>query len=129
MELDLLNKIILSLGANNNSEINIAAADDLLRSNFVSIHFSEPVYTEPIGDIKTGLFLNQVAIAYTSNYPDEINKILKQVERALGRTPESKEQGIIPIDIDLLQWNEQVLKPDDLQRDYVRSLLRTLSIF
>ncbi len=129
MELDLLNKIILSLGANSNSEINIAAADDLLRSNFVSIYFSEPVYTEPIGDIKTGLFLNQVAIAYTSNYPDEINKILKQVERTLGRTPESKVQGSIPIDIDLLQWNEQVLKPDDLQRDYVRSLLRTLSVF
>ena len=129
MELDLLNKVILSLGTNRNREINIAAADDLLRCSFTSIHFSEPVYTEPIGNMKTGMFLNQVAIAYTSNCQDEIIQILKQVERKLGRTPESKACGEIPIDIDLLQWNELILKPDDLERDYVRLLLRTLPVF
>ena len=37
-----------------------------------------------------------------------------------------KHQGIVPLDIDVLQWNEQILKPADMKRDYVREALRSL---
>lgn len=123
----MLNRVIISLGSNRNSEANIALADDLLCNYFISVYFSDIVYTEPIGEIQSGLFLNQVAIAYTPECPGEINKAFKQMESRLGRTPESKGRGDIPIDIDLLRWNDRILKPDDLQREYVKSLLRTIS--
>lgn len=123
----MLNRVIISLGSNRNSEANIALADDLLCDYFISVYFSDIVYTDPIGEIQNGLFLNQVAIAYTPECPEEINKAFKQMESRLGRTPESKGRGDIPIDIDLLRWNDQILKPDDLQREYVKSLLHTIS--
>lgn len=41
----------------------------------------------------------------------------------MGRKQGDKAKGNIPIDIDLLQWNDQTLKPQDLQRPYVQSAL------
>jgi 2-amino-4-hydroxy-6-hydroxymethyldihydropteridine diphosphokinase len=52
--------------------------------------------------------------------------MLKDLEEEAGRTPEGKHQGIVPLDIDVLQWNEQILKPADMKRDYVREALRSL---
>lgn len=121
-----LNKIILSLGSNRESEANIRQSDELLCSYLTSVTFSEAVYTEAVGLPEGGVFLNQVAIGYTEEQPETIRQALKQMERQLGRTPEGKAKGCIPIDIDLLQWNELVLKPADLEREYIVSLLSTL---
>ena len=107
----MLNKIILSLGSNQDQEKNMAEAVRILRNQFVSIAFSNSVYTEPIGLTGSAPFLNRVAVAYTSEQPDEIKHLLKR---------------IVPIDIDLLQWNELILKPDDLRRDYIIEGIRAL---
>lgn len=40
--------------------------------------------------------------------------------------PDDKNFGIVPIDIDLLQWNELIFKPDDLRRDYIIEGIRAL---
>lgn len=122
-----LNKIIVSLGSNRESEANIRQADELLCGYLASVTFSEAVYTAAVGLPDGGVFLNQVAIGYTEEQPEAIRLALKQMERQLGRTPEDKAKGCIPIDIDLLQWNEQVLKPADLERGYVSTLLYLLS--
>ena len=53
-------------------------------------------------------------------------RLLEDLEEEAGRTPEGKHQGIVPLDIDVLQWNEQILKPADMKRDYVREALRSL---
>ena len=50
----------------------------------------------------------------------EVRSILKQIEQTNGRTPESKKEGRIPLDIDLLSYDQQVLKPEDWQKEYVR---------
>lgn len=123
----MLNQVVLSLGSNRDKENNIELADRLLREYFVSIHFSEAVYTEPVGMLHSSLFLNQVAMAYSPEGPDEIIKTLKQIERKIGRLPEDKAKELIPIDIDLLQWNNEVLKPIDMQRPYIQSALLRLS--
>lgn len=123
----MLNKVILCLGSNRDKEKNIELADQLLRDHFASIHFSEAVYTEPVNMQNPSAFLNQVAIAFTLDCPEKIIDAFKQIERLLGRTPDDKLKESIPIDIDLLQWNDCLLKPLDLQRSYVQSALRTLS--
>ena len=123
----MLNKVILCLGSNRDKEKNIELADQLLRDHFASIHFSEAVYTESVNMQNPSVFLNQVAIAFTPDCPEKIIDAFKQIERLLGRTPDDKLKESIPIDIDLLQWNDRLLKPLDLQRSYVQSALRTLS--
>lgn len=116
------NQAILCLGSNSDCEANINSADDLLRRYFRSIRFSESVYTEPVGLAGSGPFLNQVALVCTDVSLEEVRLALKTMERQLGRRPESKEMGQIPIDIDLLLWNGEILKPADWEKDYVQLL-------
>lgn len=122
----MAHKIILSLGSNTDRERNITQAGRLLATNFVSISFSDPVYTTPINMFCSDQFLNQVAVALTEDEPGDIKYRLKQIERQLERTPEGSAAGIIPIDIDLLQWDDLILKPADLQRDYIKAGIRFL---
>jgi len=38
----------------------------------------------------------------------------------MGRTPTSKSEGIIPIDIDLIFWNDKLASQDYERFDFVR---------
>lgn len=113
------NRAILSLGSNTNKEKNMERAAEMLRAHFVFIQFSQSVYTEPIDCPLSTTFLNRVAVLYSEKNPEEIRSILKDIECRVGRRPEDKSQGRVPIDIDLLQWNDHVLKAGDLARKYV----------
>lgn len=112
-----MNRVVIGLGSNHDGEKNIAIAIELLRERFPLIRISSPKYTEPEGMEGSGLFLNCMAVALTPEAPDVLTAIFKQMEKTLGRTPQGKQAGIIPIDIDLLQWNDLVLKPEDLKRN------------
>lgn len=121
-----LNKVILCLGSNTEAEDNIRFAAGALREYFLSINFSEAVYTEPIDCDSAALFMNQIAIAYTNIGLDEVRNELKRIEKNLGRIPEHKFNGQVLIDIDLILWNDIILKPKDWERDYVQEGLRFL---
>ncbi len=121
-----MNRVVIALGSNHDSEKNIAIALELLRERFPSIRISSPKYTEPEGMEGSGLFLNCMAVALTMEAPDALTAIFKQMEKKLGRTPQGKQAGIIPIDIDLLQWNDLVLKPEDLKRNAKNGITITL---
>lgn len=98
-----------------------------LRASFSSLRFSEPELTEPVGVCGSNeWFLNCVAVGTTEIDLDAVRCRLKAIERGLGRSPEEKAAGRISIDIDLLQWNDAVLKPVDLSRDYIISGLASL---
>ena len=94
-------------------------AAEMLRAHFVFIQFSQPVYTEPIDCPLSTTFLNRVAVLYSEESPARIKDVLKDIECCIGRKPEDKSCGRVPIDIDLLQWNDQILKAEDLTREYV----------
>lgn len=65
------------------------------------------------------MYVNSVAKGNTSLSADGIRQALKEYERNMGRTPEAKAQGIVPIDLDLLTIGNIILKPKDLQQEYV----------
>lgn len=122
------NRIILSLGSNTERELNMERAKVLLQEIFKLITFSEPIETQPYGSLTGGAaFLNQVAIASTSLNANEVRNHLKFIEKTIGRCPEHKRQKMVLIDVDLLQWNNIILKPADLQMDYIQSGLQYLS--
>lgn len=72
------------------------------------------------------MYVNSVAKGQTSLAADDIRRELKEYERNMGRTPEAKAQGIVPIDLDLLTIGNIILKPKDLQQEYVLRGLREL---
>lgn len=113
-------EVLLGLGANVDRERNLGRARGMLRTRFPAIRFSEPVYTAPEDFPFPEPFLNQVALLYTDEAPEEVAAALKRIERAVGRRPEDKARGRVPIDIDLLCWDGRVLRPGDMARAYVR---------
>lgn len=122
--------MILSLGSNYGKKENMAEAIRRLRDSFPDLHFSEPVLTEPIGfNDSAEWFLNCVAVGRTEEGYEVVKHRLKMIEQNLGRSPEEKAVGHISIDIDLLQWNDEILKPADLARDYVTNSITSLLPF
>ena len=95
------------------------AARKALNDHFPNIRFTEEMTTEAIGDRFLSPFSNQVAKMKTALSIEEIRKILKQIEKENGRLPEDKAHGIVKLDIDLLTFDEVILKPDDMKKDFV----------
>ena len=119
---------ILCLGSNFYRIAHMAYAQRELKKHFPTIRFSEEMETEAIGSRFLSPFSNQVASFDTTLSSEEVRAILKQIERDLGRLPEEKPQGVIRIDIDLLMYDDCVLKPADLERDFVKEGLKSLSL-
>jgi len=70
-----------------------------------------------IGGIQT--FSNQVAMFFSEAEEERVRKELKAIEQSAGRRPEDKKEEKISLDIDLLSFDDRVLKPEDLKREYV----------
>ena len=121
-----MNKALISLGTNEDREVNLALCHQLLNNIFPEIHYSETSLTSPYGKTYINDFLNQLAVFYTDKEKEEIHDLLKSIEEQIGRHPSDKENGIIKIDIDLVIWNDAILKPNDIKRSYVANLLPTL---
>ncbi len=125
-EIGKQNRCLLLLGSNVEREKNMDAAVKWLRDIFDRICFSERIPTLPVGKTEgVPPYLNQLAIGYTSLGKEEIKASLKQFEKEMGRRSEDKEVGRIIIDIDLLKWNEELLKPKEIEREYVQSCLQS----
>jgi len=121
-----MSTILLSIGSNTFAKTNIDKAKRMLAFLFPDIVFSEPILTEPEDDKYAYLFRNVLAKADTEMSPEEVIDKIKQTERAVGRTPRDKYLGRMIIDIDLIQYDNRILRPQDYERDYVQQLLPTL---
>ena len=63
---------------------------------------------------------NQLAKFSTTLSPDSVHDLFKELERRCGRIPEDKAQGVVKLDIDLLVFDNKILKPEDMEREYIR---------
>ena len=114
------------MGSNFNKLTSIQSARQHLTLLFPDIRFDSEQVTPAIGNGFLSPFLNQVATFSTALSAEEVHQILKEIEQIIGRSPEDKTRGVVKIDIDLLTYGEQILKPSDLQRDYIRKGLENL---
>lgn len=118
-----MNTILLSIGSNRYAKTNIDKAKRMLTRLFPGIIFTPPILTEPDDEKYSFLFRNVLAKVDTELMPEEIIEKIKQTERAVGRSPRDKYLGKVIIDIDLIKYNDEILRPQDYQRDYVQQLL------
>jgi 2-amino-4-hydroxy-6-hydroxymethyldihydropteridine diphosphokinase len=123
-----MNTILLSIGSNTYAKTNIDKAKRMLTTTFEQIQFSEPILSEPDDDRYKYLFRNILAIARTNMTQEEIIDKTKTIERAVGRTPRDKYSGKMVIDIDLLQFNNDVLRPEDMEKIHIQRLLEIFVI-
>ena len=117
---------ILSLGSNTEAETKMAFAREALVTLFPDIHFSSVIETQAIGTTFHSPFLNQVACLRTSLSASAIKKQLKDIEKQAGRQSDDKSRGLVKLDIDLIIHGQNVLKRDDLSRDFIKQGMEEL---
>ena len=49
---------------------------------------------------------------------DKTKSLLKLYETTHGRTPACKLAGLVPIDLDIVMWNGEVVRQRDFNQDY-----------
>ena len=117
----------LCIGSNEQPEQNVALARARLQQLLPGIRFATCRYTQPLHTTHPALFLNQVAVFDTDRPAAELRALFKAIEHEAGRRPEHKEHGRVCLDIDLLCYNNDILKPADMELDYVKRGLDELS--
>ena len=114
-------QIIISLASNKNQEANLTAAREQLTQLLSEVHFTSAIWTDPINSIRQEPYLNQLCKATTSFSMNLLNEVLKETEKRLGRT--HNEDGIVTIDLDLLQYDKAQYHLRDWSRSYVKNLI------
>ncbi len=115
----MMNRAILSLAANTpDKQAQINHAIEELRLLLPTLLVSTAYETEAVGRQPQPPYLNAVVVAETRLDYDTLHAQVKELERQHGRTPQSKAQGAIPLDIDIVAWNGEILRPRDWEQPY-----------
>lgn len=114
-----MHKCVICIGSNYNRKENLLLARKRLVDLFPTIRFTSEQETRPLFFRSPAPFSNQVAIFFSEAEEEKIRKELKAIEKSAGRCPEDKKKEKICLDIDLLSFDDRVLKPEDLKREYI----------
>ena len=111
--------IILALGSNlDNKYANLNKAIAQIGSKIGTITAQSHVLeTEPWGFVSKHDFVNQVIIVKSSLSPTSVLEETQKIEQLLGRTTKSENGQYANriIDIDLIDYDGQIVQTDDLQ--------------
>ncbi|WP_391118884.1 2-amino-4-hydroxy-6-hydroxymethyldihydropteridine diphosphokinase [Psychrobacillus sp. L3] len=111
-----MNRAYLSLGSNIGDRLDyLRRAVQLLReSESVQMNKVSSVYeTDPVGYVDQGAFLNVVVELETLLSPHQLLKKCNEIEEDLGRTRDIH-WGPRTVDLDILLYNEENMKTEDL---------------
>lgn len=117
-EREPLHNVFLSLGSNlgdrgENLQKALADIEDKIGKVIATSSF---YVTEPVGFESENDFLNAVCEVRTKLQPSEILEISQSIEKDMGRSEKSENKVYLDriIDIDLLLYDDEILKSDDL---------------
>lgn len=116
-----MNTALIMLGSNSNADQNLELTKEKITEYFEIVSQSTRLFTKPSGKQYFGDFHNEALKILSAETADETRNIFKQIEVEMGRTAESKKTGLIPIDIDLIFWNEKLLHEDYNRFDFVKT--------
>ena len=116
--------IIISLASNINQEANLEAARVQLTQLLSEVHFTSAIFTEPIGTLHREPYLNQLCRGTTAFGMNLLSEVLKETEKRLGRT--HNEDGIVTLDLDLMEYDGERFHIRDWERPYIKNLINEL---
>ena len=117
-------KIIISLASNIDQKQNLQTAREQLSLLMNDLHFTSEHWTEPVNSLSSEPYLNQLCQGTTTFGANLLGEVLKEIEKRQGR--KHNEDGIVTIDLDLLQYDDQRYHLRDWERNYVKNLLNEL---
>lgn len=114
---------IISLASNCGQERNLAEARLRLGQILHDISYTKELWTVPMHSKRTDMYLNQLAYAHVSISVNQLQQELKNIEAQMGRTEEARREGIVCIDLDLMQYDQMRYHLRDWDRPYIQRLL------
>ena len=63
-------------------------------------------------------YFNAVVFGNTELDYNRFNSIIKRYERDCGRTPDAKIRNEVIIDIDIVIWDGEIIRPTDFSREF-----------
>ncbi len=121
-------RVILSLGSNiDNRRDNIAAALSALAQAGVECGSVSPEVESPDDTGRGNAYINVAADCRTELSLQALKDRISEIERQCGRVPSSKAMGLMPIDIDVVVWDDEVVSRYDFERPYFKECLHRLS--
>ncbi len=120
--------VYIALGSNMNIAPRVLEwARRKFRATFgTACKFSTPVWTQPINYPYPYPFLNQVVKIYTNRPLVALQVLLKAMEGEMMRRRSTAGEGRRIIDIDLLMYDDQILRLEDWQRPYIQEGIAAL---
>ncbi len=124
----MLHTVLISIGVNTDRAVQLMRARQYIIRTFPDAQFS-PMVTmpaEPVVSVPVNYYSNLLATFTTSLDETSLTILLKDIEQSLGSCSTLRRQGIVMMDIDLLQYDNERRHTSDWQRQYVKKLLRHL---
>ncbi len=111
-----MNHVYLLIGSNKGDRKNyLEEAGKKIIQQIGLIHKRSPVYeTEPWGFDHESFFLNQCVLVLTSLSPYNVLRSLKKIEKQFGRRDNPGVYKSREMDIDILFYNDIILRENDL---------------
>lgn len=112
--------VVFSLGSNYGDRFaNVTCGLNWL-SNFLTDFRCSTIYATP--DCHGGCreYLNAVACGMTDTTPNQIEILCKKFEMECGRDESMRHSGNVPLDIDLVIYDSQILRPKDYKRVFFK---------
>lgn len=131
----LTHSCIICVGSNHNAESNIINLERILSSLIPDIHWGTPVETpaempsqKDTPRLYSPTYINRAAEFSTPLSLDELNSAFKEIEKKMGRTTAMRQANIVPVDIDILIYDNITVRPDNLKCNYVVEALKSLKL-
>lgn len=108
--------IVLSVGSNRSSE-DVVKAIDWIRTVLSRCEVSSIYQTPPIQGYGKP-YKNAVVKGASNLEEDTLNTIIKEYELRNGRDAKARIEGNVPIDIDIVIRNGEVIRPRDFNQSF-----------
>ena len=119
-----MNRAIIGIGSNIDPSIHVQEAFRRLDANFAILGRSDVIRTKAIGREDLPDFLNAVVAVDTELDLHALDRTLKRLEAAMGRTRGHDRFASRTIDLDILVFNGRVVDEDVAKRPFLRDLIR-----
>ena len=118
---------LIHISSNVFAKLNIDKAKRMLSFSFPDITFTQRTIIT-ISDDQEDVFpfRNVLGVFYTDLPLEEVLHKTKSIEHALGKRIKDKELGKVIIDLDIIQYGEEVLRRSYFAQEHVQALLAEL---
>lgn len=115
-----MNDVVLSIGSNFGKRAeSVGEALEWLSSLLFDVCASG-IYETPDFTGKSTFYFNSVLQGRTDLDFDSLNTVLKDYECLKGRNAEMRRKNLVPIDIDIVVWNSEFVRPRDFSHDFFK---------